>query len=154
MEIHFYGANCVRLVDKKISMVIDDNLDSLGLKPATKADDVSLFTLDKEPKNIGRFLIDGPGEYEISEVSVKGVPAKAHIDAEGLRSTMYNIEFQGFSVGIIGHVHPDLSDDQLENLGLIDILIILFGWVPYIKFHFSSWIIILTHTIPLYAKRD
>jgi hypothetical protein len=132
MEIHFYGANCVRLVDKKISLVVDDNLESLGLKSVTKSDDISLFTIDKDAnKSVGRFLINGPGEYEISGESIRGVAAQAHIDSDGLRATMYSLEIQGFTIGILGHIHPDLSDDQLEYLGLLDVLIVPVGGNGY-----------------------
>lgn len=131
MEIQYYGANCVRIAAKKVSVLIDDNLEQHGLKSIATAEDIALFTLDKGSKNPHHFLIEGPGEYEVSEVSVRGIPARAHLDESGNRATMYSIQMQGFSVGIIGHVHPDLSDDQLELLGLIDVLIIPVGGAGY-----------------------
>lgn len=131
MEIQFYGANCVRIGNKKVSVLIDDNLADYGLVSVATSDDIALFTLDKGTKNPYHFLIEGPGEYEISEVSVRGIPTRAHLDESGQRATMYSIQLQGFSVGIIGHVHPDLTDDQLEALGLIDVLIIPVGGNGY-----------------------
>lgn len=131
MEVQFYGANCVRLGNKKVSVVVDDNLASLGLKTVTGADDIAVFTLDKNVSSVAKFVIDGPGEYEISEVSVRGIPAQAHIDSDGARATIYSIQMFGFSVGIIGHVDPKLSDDQLEKLGLVDVLIIPVGGSGY-----------------------
>lgn len=131
MEIQFYGANCVRLGNKKVSVVVDDNLASLGLKSVSTAEDIAIFTLDKNTSTQNRFVIEGPGEYEISEVSVRGIPAQAHLDDSGLRSTMYSIQILGFSVGIIGHVNPNLSEEQLEKLGLIDVLIVPVGGSGY-----------------------
>lgn len=131
MEIQYFGANCVRIVSKKANVLIDDNLAEHGLKSVSAADDIAVFTLDKNSKNPHRFLIEGPGEYEISEVSVKGVPAQAHLDESGLRATMYSLHVQGFSIGVIGHVHPNLTDDQLEQLGLLDVLIIPVGGGGY-----------------------
>lgn len=127
MEIKYYGANCVQINSKKVTVTIDDNLASLGLKSIASADDIALFTLDKNSQNPSRFLIEGPGEYEISEVSIMGIPAQAHLDESGKRATIYSVQMQGFSVGIIGHVHPNLSDEQLESLGIIDVLIIPVG---------------------------
>lgn len=131
MEIQFYGANCVRLGNKKVSVVVDDNLASLGLKSVSNAEDIAIYTLDKNSTTQHRFLIEGPGEYEISEVSVRGIPAQAHLDESGLRATMYSIQMLGFSVGVIGHVHPNLSDEQLEKLGLLDVLIVPVGGSGY-----------------------
>lgn len=127
MEIQFYGANCVRIGNKKVTVLVDDNLTNYGLKSVASADDIAIFTLDKGSKNPHRFLIEGPGEYEISEVSVSGIPARAHLDESGLRATMYSLQMQGFSIGILGHIHPDLSDDQLEMLGILDVLIVPVG---------------------------
>ena len=127
MEIQFYGANCVRLTDKKASVLVDDNLASLGLKSVVKADEILLFTQGKAKATNGNFIIQGPGEYEISETSIVGIPARAHIDADGNRATMYNIKMQNFDIGVLGHVHPDLSDEQLEKLGVVDVLIIPVG---------------------------
>ena len=131
MDIHFYGANCVRLSDKKASVLIDDNLANLGLKSVSKAEDILVYTLEKEHKNKGNFVIQGPGEYEVSEISIRGIPARAHLDADGKRSTMYSIDFQNIKIGVLGHVHPDLSDEQLEQLGVVDVLVIPVGGNGY-----------------------
>jgi L-ascorbate metabolism protein UlaG (beta-lactamase superfamily) len=131
MEIQYFGANCVRLSDKKASVIIDDNLLDLGLKKVTKAEDISIATLDKAKNSDGSFSIVGPGEYEISDISIIGIPAKAHIDVDGKRSTMYKIQVQSFNIAVLGHIHPDLTDEQLEELGLVDILIIPVGGNGY-----------------------
>jgi L-ascorbate metabolism protein UlaG (beta-lactamase superfamily) len=131
MDIQYYGANCVRLLDKKASVLIDDNLKSLGLKSVAKPEEILVYTIDKVKNNGGNFLIQGPGEYEISDISIRGLPARAHIDEDGIRSTMYSIQMQNFNIGILGHVHPDLSDEQLEQLGVIDVLITPVGGNGY-----------------------
>jgi len=117
----------VRLTDKKASVLVDDNLASLGLKSVVKADEILLFTQGKAKATNGNFIIQGPGEYEVSETSIVGIPARAHIDADGNRATMYNIKMQNFDIGVLGHVHPDLSDEQLEKLGVVDVLIVPVG---------------------------
>lgn len=127
MEIQYFGANCVRLSDKKASVIIDDNLEDLGLKRVTKAEDISISTLDKSKNADGSFSIMGPGEYEISDISIVGIPAKAHIDTDGKRSTIYKVQIQSFNLAVLGHIHSDLTDEQLEELGVVDILIIPVG---------------------------
>lgn len=132
MEIQYYGANCVRLVGKKATIVVDDNLAELGLKSVTKAGDIAVFTGPHgDPTAEVKLVIDQPGEYEVSDVSIHGVPARAHLDEDGLNATMYKISGGDLRIAVVGHVFPGLSDTQLEQLGMIDILIIPVGGNGY-----------------------
>ncbi len=129
MELQFYGANCLRLVTKKARLVVDDNLADLGQKPVAKAGDIALFTgVYSLPAAETQLVIDQPGEYEVSDVSIKGIAARAYMDEEGQHSaTIYRLEADDIRVGIVGHIFPQLSDAQLEALGTIDVLIIPVG---------------------------
>ena len=80
MDFQYYGANCIKISNKKVTILIDDDLSEHGLKSVASSEDVAIFTIKKDSKNPGRFKIEGPGEYEIAEVSVKGIPARAHLD--------------------------------------------------------------------------
>jgi len=132
MEIQFYGGNCVRLSTKKASIIVDDNLAELGLKPVTKSGDIALFTgPHSEPTADVRIMIDQPGEYEVANASIQGVAARAHMDEDGLAATIYKIVGDDIRVAVVGHVYPELSDAQLESLGMIDILIIPVGGSGY-----------------------
>lgn len=133
MEIVYHGANCVSLSIKKATITIDDNLRNLGLKPVTKNGDIALFTGSRydtgaQPK----IIIDQPGEYEVSDTSIQGISARAHMDEEGKKSaTMYKIIGEDLRIAVVGHVYPELSEAQLEQLGAIDILIIPVGNTGY-----------------------
>jgi L-ascorbate metabolism protein UlaG (beta-lactamase superfamily) len=133
MEIQFYGANCIKITSKKTTLVIDDNLAKLGLKPVTSAKDIVLVTSDQiELPAETHFNISQPGEYEVSEISIEGIPARSHMDEEGKTSAiMYKIMLDDVRIGITGHVHPDLSDAQLEALGTVDILFVPVGGNGY-----------------------
>lgn len=131
MDIQFYGAHCVRISNKKASIVIDDNLIRVGLKSATQKDDIALFTELGHEETTGRFMIDAPGEYEISEVSIRGIAAQRHIDTEGKASVIYGIQSGDLRVGVLGHIAGKLSDEQLEQLGLVDVLIVPVGGSGY-----------------------
>jgi L-ascorbate metabolism protein UlaG (beta-lactamase superfamily) len=131
MDLQFYGANCVSLTHKGTRIVIDDNLAELGAKGITKADDVSLFT-GLHGAAAGRLAFDGPGEYEVSDTSVIGIAARAHTDEEGSHNaTMFKLVVGEQSVLITGHVYPDLSEGQLEVIGMIDLLIVPVGGNGY-----------------------
>lgn len=132
MDLQFYGANCVSIGYKGRRLVVDDNLADLGAKNITKADDAVLFTTPpkKHPKE-GQLFLDGPGEYEVSDVSVIGLAARAHLDADGKRATMYKFVAGDISVLVTGHIYPELSENQLEAIGMVDVLIVPVGGNGY-----------------------
>lgn len=132
MELQYYGANCVRIVTKKATITIDDNLAELGLKSVTKPDDIVLFTSKHStPRTDVKLVIDIPGEYEVSDTSIQGVAARAHLDESGQSATMFKIIGDDIRLVALGHVHPDLSDEQLEALGTVDVLVIPVGGNGY-----------------------
>lgn len=146
MDIQFYGANCLVLTTRTARVVIDDNLAALGGKQVLKAGDIALFTsrvvtLDAADAAHGRFeapkvetklIIDHGGEYEVSDISIYGIPARSHMDEEGkMTSTMYKVISKEISVFIPGHIYPDLSDSQLEAIGMVDIMCIPVGGNGY-----------------------
>ncbi len=127
MEIQYFGGNCIKITTKKASVVIDDNLADLGQKTITKADDIAVFT-GQHGEAKGRLLVDQPGEYEVSDVSITGIAARGHIDeADVKNSTIYKIEAEELRVVVLGHIYPELSESQLENLGLVDVLLVPVG---------------------------
>lgn len=133
MDIQYYGGNCVVLSSKGVRIIIDDTLAELGLKSVTKAEDVALFTgPHTATKTGGRLIIDGPGEYEVSGLSIIGIAARAHMDPEGTRNaTMYKVMTDDTNYLITGHIYPDLSDDQLEVIGMVDVMIVPVGGNGY-----------------------
>lgn len=129
MEIQYYGGNCIKIANKKSSLVIDDNLADLGLKPIVSDKDIALYTSSRfEPAAKSHFNITGPGEYEVSDVSIQGVAARGHMDEEKTQNaTMYRIIMEDIRIAVVGHVFADLTNDQLEALGTIDILFVPVG---------------------------
>ncbi len=133
MDMQYYGANCIRLSSKKATIVIDDNLADLGLKTVTKAGDIVLFTgAHGEAAADPKLVIDQPGEYEVSDISVTGIAARSHLEEAGsLDSTIYKLVIDDLRVAVMGHIYPELSDAQLEALGMIDVLFVPVGGSGY-----------------------
>ncbi len=133
MELQYYGANCVRIAGKKAAVTIDDNLSEVGLKSVTKVGDIVLFSgPHKDSPKDPKLVIDQPGEYEVSDVSIQGIAARSHIDEAGkLNATMFKLIVEDVRIAVVGHVYPELNDKQLEALGTIDILIIPVGGNGY-----------------------
>lgn len=134
MEIQYFGANCLRINTKNASLVVDDNLAKLGLKTVSKKGDIILATQPelqtetKEPK----LVIDMPGEFEVSAVSIMGTPVRSHMEEEGGHgATVFKVVTPDVRLAITGHIHPDLSEDQLEAIGAIDVLVVPVGGNGY-----------------------
>ena len=133
MELTFYGANCLRLAAKKAQIVVDDNLASLGLKTVTKPTDISLRTNKMFPEHPEAvFTADMPGEYEVSGVVIRGIAARAHMDEEGTKNAViYTVQADDTKVAVLGHIYPELSEDQLETIGLVDVAVVPVGGNGY-----------------------
>lgn len=133
MEIQYYGANCIRLTTKKTSIVVDDNLAALGLKPIAGQNDILLSTNPLFSKSAAvKFSADTPGEYEIAGASIKGIAARAHMDeADKKTATIYTVAAGDVRIAIIGHIFPELDEDQLEQIGRVDIVIVPVGGNGY-----------------------
>jgi L-ascorbate metabolism protein UlaG (beta-lactamase superfamily) len=78
-------------------------------------------------------VIDSPGEYEVAHLSITGTPARAHMDEDDktLNSVMYKIVSGDTSYLVTGHVYPSLTDDELEAIGLVDVMFVPVGGNGY-----------------------
>lgn len=130
MDVQFYGANCVVFANKELRIVVDDTLAQLGGKSVTKADDVVLFTGTHEALAVQpKMVIDMPGEYEVANISIVGIPARSHLaeDEDDRSATIYKITAGEMVYVVLGHIYPQLSDDQLEAIGMVDVLFVPVG---------------------------
>lgn len=133
MEIQYYGANCIRLTTKKAAIVIDDNLADVGLKSITGQNDIAFRTNPLVPKHeTAKFSADTPGEYEIAGASIKGIAARAHMDEPDKKTAViYTIAAGDVKVAVIGHIFPELSEEQLEQIGMVDVVVTPVGGNGY-----------------------
>jgi len=133
MDMQFYGANCLVLSNRQTRIVIDDNLASLGGKSVTRDGDICLFTGAHDLVGSAvKLVIDMPGEYEASNVSIFGLQARAHMDEENKDSaTMYKVTWGDTKVLVAGHVFPKLTDAELEAIGIVDVMFVPVGGNGY-----------------------
>lgn len=134
MDIEYKGANCVVISTKKGSVITDPKLSFAGQKDVTVKDALVVATQSEFVPTVpqGVVTIDQPGEYEVGDISVRGVAAKRLIDHDGSKSaTMYRVSAADVNIAVIGHVVTPLDEDQLEALGVVDILIVPVGGGGY-----------------------
>jgi len=135
MDIEYKGGNCVVITAKKNTIVVDPKLSELNLKDQGANAAVQLLTQPsfEAPHSEDTLVVSGPGEYEVANISIRGIAARAHMDTpeDGMRATMYSLATEEVSVAIAGHVYPEISEDQLEALGVVDVLIVPVGGGGY-----------------------
>jgi L-ascorbate metabolism protein UlaG (beta-lactamase superfamily) len=135
VDINWLGHACFRLKGSRAVVITDPFPPELGYnlgKPEADIVTVShqhpshsyLEGVGGKPR-----VIRGPGEYEISNVLIIGVPT--HHDAEGGRekgkNTVYLMEVDGVSVCHLGDLGHVLTAEQVEEIGNVDVLLVPVG---------------------------
>jgi len=134
-DIEYKGANALIIATKKSTAMIDPKLSLVGLKDLAVKESVEIATEARFATNNtdAQLLVEGPGDYEIGDFSIHGVRATRHLDtsADEPVATVYRIEVGDVRIALIGNITPKLSENQLEELGVIDILIVPVGGNGY-----------------------
>lgn len=133
MEIQRFGGTCIAITTNKDKIIVDPKLHHLGLKDRDAHTAVQLLTSSDLGVEGGRVVVEGPGEYEVNDISIRGIAARAHTGSKGdpLRNTIYRVDNGNISVALIGNIYPELSERQLEGLGVVDVVIIPVGGHGY-----------------------
>ena len=126
-EIEYKGANTVNVNTKQGTVVVDPKLSLVGLKDAKISDAIVLLSEERfKPDNTSsaRLVIDSPGEFGVASFDIKGIAARRHLDSEAdpLQSTMYRIEVGGVRIAVLGNIANDLSEEQYEEIGVVDVV--------------------------------
>lgn len=141
MEITYVGHSCFKLKGKKATVVTDPYLPKVTgfVMPSIAADIVTIShnhddhnAADKISGTSRRekpYVIAAPGEYEVSGVGVFGW-GSYHDDKGGAdrgKNTIYTIHIDGVAIGHLGDLGHSLSEEQVANIGLIDVLLVPVG---------------------------
>jgi L-ascorbate metabolism protein UlaG (beta-lactamase superfamily) len=144
MVINWYGQSFFKIESKnnfnnlkeQISLCIDPFDESLGLKvPKIEAQICLVTHQHRDHSNIKAvkgdvFLIKEPGEYEVRGIFIKGIPS-FHDNSSGKErgeNIIYKIEAEGIKICHLGDLgQKELNDQQLEEIGEVDILMVPVG---------------------------
>lgn len=132
MELEFFGGNCLRIKTKNTVITVDDNLSKLGKKPITNDKSVAFFTssvtADDKAADKARLVVATPGEFEVGDVTVHGVQARGHMDGDEAHSaTVFQFMHGGQTISVLGHIHPNISDEISELVSGTDVLVVPVG---------------------------
>lgn len=143
MNIVWQGQACFQITalpkkNSQINIVIDPFSEDIGLRvPKLEADVLLISHNHTDHNNIkavakNPFLINGPGEYEIKNIFFQGIPA-FHDNFQGRergKVTIYTIEAEKMRLCHLGDLgQKELTVEQLEKIGNIDILMIPIGGI-------------------------
>lgn len=143
MQIIWNGQSCFQIITNlgqgnQIKIVIDPFSEDIGLKLPKLEADVLLITHGHHDHNnikgvLGNpFLIEGPGEYEVKGISIEGI-SSWHDSKEGKErggNTIYVIETEEIRLCHLGDLgQKELNEEQIDQIGDIDILLIPTGGV-------------------------
>lgn len=127
MHITWHGHACVKLQTATASLLINPFQDTEYLKmPKLKVDIVASSDMKNDFANhVDRlqgdpFLLEYPGEYEVSNIFIYGIPlpsASAEYDQNG-----FILNTEGITIAYPGITLGDYSEEQLEKFNGIDIL--------------------------------
>ena len=136
MTITWFGQSCFRIETKEGSVLTDPFSKEIGLKPPRIKDDIILVTHQHmDHNNIGdanpeAFIIQNPGEYEKQGIAIRGIPS-FHDNKQGVErgpNTIYVLKAEEMTLCHLGDLGQEkLTDQQVEDIGDIDILMVPVG---------------------------
>ena len=135
MEITWFGHSCFRIKGKEAIVLLDpcgpDSGYSLG---KAQADIVTVSNPSPghsylETLQEGYRLIKGPGEYEIKDIYITGIPS-FHDDEKGKKlgkNTVYVIEMEGVVLCHLGDLGHNLTPEVTGDIGNINVFFVPVG---------------------------
>ena len=142
MEIVWYGLSCFRLMERGMAAVVIDPFDdSVGYGALRLKADIVCVSHDAPGHNCidavkgEKRVITGPGEFEIGGVFITGVSTRHAPDASGKKkkaetkdsNTLYLMDFNGLTVAHLGDLDYVPTQQQIENLGAVDVALVPIG---------------------------
>ena len=126
MEITYLGLSCLRLRGRDAQVLVDPpftTLPGLGrshpdIVVRTEGETVAdrLRPREGQPQEVS-----GPGEFEVRGVSIHGIPAGP--------TTIMRIELDDVRVAALGRLDRQLTEEEVDELGQVDVLAVPVGGV-------------------------
>lgn len=139
MKITWHGQSCFKIITQDTTIITDPFSKDIGLKPPhCEANIVTVSHDHPDHNNVSAlrgepFVIKGAGEYELRDIVILGINS-FHDQKEGKErgsNTIYIIEAEDniriCHLGDLGQ--KELTDEQIDAIGDIDILMIPVGGV-------------------------
>ena len=136
MIITYQGLEAIRIAQGDLSIALNPVSKDSKFKSSKTGADITIISCNHPDLN-GRdntsrgekesFVVNGPGEYEIKDVVIKGFLSETAYADKSI-NTVYQISFEGLNLAYLGALsNPQLSPEAFESLEDIDILFVPIG---------------------------
>lgn len=137
MVITYHGGQCFKVSHGDLTLAFNPPGKDSAHKGVKFGSDITLVSLnhpdfngventsfgDREP-----FVIEGPGEYEVKGVAVRGFSSPAEYDKKKSVNTIYSVSLEGMNLCFLGALgKPELPQAAKQELDDIDILFVPIG---------------------------
>ncbi|MFZ2522475.1 MAG: MBL fold metallo-hydrolase [Minisyncoccia bacterium] len=137
MIITYHGADFFKVSFGETTIAVNPISKDSEIKGKSFGSDITLVSLNS-PEHNGSdstsrgekesFLINGPGEYEVSGVFIKGFLSKSNYGGKERINTIYTVSLEGISLCFLGALsEKELSSETKEGIDGVDILFVPIG---------------------------
>jgi hypothetical protein len=137
MIITYFGLETFKLQVGDLVLALNPPSKDSSHKVSKFGADITLSSLIHEDMNGGSdfffgdkkpFVITGPGEYEVKDVFIRGLPGVSEYEGEKLINTIYSVVLDNMRVCFLGsQSSKTLSAETKEGIGEVDVLIVPIG---------------------------
>jgi L-ascorbate metabolism protein UlaG (beta-lactamase superfamily) len=137
MIITYHGADFFKVTFGDTTIAVNPVSKDSKLKSTKFGSDITLVSLNS-PEHNGvdvtsrgdkeSFIIQGPGEYEVSGVFIKGFISNSVYEDKERFNTIYTVNLEGMNLCFLGALSDDkLTSETKEALDGIDVLFVPIG---------------------------
>ncbi len=137
MVISYAGGECFKVSQGDLTLSFNPPAKESKLASAKFGADIALVSLDHPDFNGSEnaafgerqpFVIEGPGEYEIKDVAVRGFATPATYDKKQTINTVYSVALEGMNLCFLGALsNAELPASAKSELDDIDVLFLPVG---------------------------
>lgn len=137
MVITYHGGQCFKVSFGNTTLVFDPISKKSKLGSVKFGADVAFVSLNHPDFNGGEemafgakepFVVQGPGEYEVGDVTARGYGTQTTYEGVARFNTIYQVSLEGINLVFLGALGSEAIDPKiLGELGDIDILFVPIG---------------------------
>jgi len=138
MIITYHGVDFFKVVFGDTTLAVNPISKESAIKSARFGSDITLVSLLNSSEHNGAdvtsrgdkesFLVNGPGEYEVRGVFIKGFLSKSNYGGQEAINTIYTINLEGITLCFLGALGDEkIPDKVMEAIDGVDILVVPIG---------------------------
>jgi L-ascorbate metabolism protein UlaG (beta-lactamase superfamily) len=169
MNITWHGHSCFRLTERGMATVVTDpyNHKKIGYTELNLSADIVTVSHDDPGHNHTKIIrkrksnqhvLTGPGEYEIGEVFITGIPTNHGTKKKKPRNLMYIFDYNGILVAHLGNLSRVPSQSDVKSIaGEVHVALVPVGGGDSLSASKAVEVIRIlepSYAIPMYYQTD